>query len=150
MPEEEKRSTQQTERIYTINLSKSFLSPRKNRAPRAVKILKEQLARHFKVDPSNIRLSNALNAKIFSHSIEKPPKKIKVRGILKEGKLFTYLFEEDINKSQRPQKPKDKTQQKTQEVENITKNQPQSQAPPQQVQTQPKTENKTKEGEKSS
>jgi len=143
MPQEEKKQTQELERIYTLNLSKAFLSPRKKRAIRAIKILKKQLARHFKLDIENIKLSNALNAKVFSHSIEKPPKKLKIRGILKEGKLFAYLFEENISKAQEQKQQKEKKQKENKEKDKKDQSATQSKAKEEESKTNLKQQSKS-------
>ncbi|MEM4235721.1 MAG: 50S ribosomal protein L31e, partial [Candidatus Anstonellaceae archaeon] len=79
---EEKKD--KVEKVHIINLSGAYDVPRQKRAKRAIKILREQLARHLKVEKEKIKISNSLNSAIFSRSMKKPPKKIKVKSIIDE------------------------------------------------------------------
>jgi len=82
------------ERIYTIPLSKAWVSPRKKRAPRAVRILKGFITRHMK--PESITISGEVNERIWRRGIQKPPRKIRVRAAKdQDGKVSVYLAEAD-------------------------------------------------------
>ncbi len=82
------------ERIYTIPLGKAWVSPRKKRAPRAVRILKGFIAQHMK--PESITISGEVNERIWRRGIQKPPRKIRVRAAKDEdGKVSVYLAEAD-------------------------------------------------------
>ncbi|MFQ6094940.1 MAG: 50S ribosomal protein L31e [Candidatus Bathyarchaeia archaeon] len=82
------------ERIYTIPLSRAWISPRKKRAPRAVRILKSFIMRHMK--PDSISISGEVNQRIWSRGIEKPPRKIRIRAVKdQDGKVSVYLAEAD-------------------------------------------------------
>ena len=81
------------ERIYTVNLSKAYDYVRTKRAGRAVKILRDYLARHFKVAGADVSLSEGVNSRVWRDSIQKPPRKLKVRAVKEEGvvKVFEKL-----------------------------------------------------------
>ena len=82
------------ERIYTIPLSKAWVSPRKKRAPRAIRIVKGFISRHMK--PESISISGEVNKRIWSRGIEKPPRRIRIRAAKDEdGKVSVYLAEAD-------------------------------------------------------
>ncbi len=82
------------ERIYTVPLGKAWVSPRKKRAPRAVRILKGFITRHMK--PESISISGEVNERIWRRGIQKPPRKIRVRAAKDEdGKVSVYLAEAD-------------------------------------------------------
>ena len=82
------------ERIYTIPLRRAWISPRKKRAPRAVRIVKSFIQRHMK--PEAIVVSNEVNEKLWNRGIEKPPRKIRVRASKdKEGTVTLHLAEGD-------------------------------------------------------
>jgi large subunit ribosomal protein L31e len=82
------------ERIYTIPLGKAWLSPRKKRAPRAIRLIQSFIKRHMKTD--SFFLNSKVNEKVWSRGIEKPPRKIRVRAIKnQEGDVFLYLAEGD-------------------------------------------------------
>ncbi|MDH5532179.1 MAG: 60S ribosomal protein L31 [Candidatus Bathyarchaeota archaeon] len=92
------------EKIYTIPLGRAWISPRKKRAPRATRILKNFLHRYMKIkteaeegeETERLVVSNEVNEKIWSRGIEKPPRKIRVRAVKdKEGVITVYLAEGD-------------------------------------------------------
>ncbi|RME78965.1 MAG: 50S ribosomal protein L31e [Methanobacteriota archaeon] len=84
-PEKTEKKTEKKaeERLYTFNLRDAYRKPRKRRAKTAVKILKELIARHAKT--GEVRISNALNALIWKHSANKPPRKVKVKVSKADG-----------------------------------------------------------------
>ena len=67
------------ERVYTVPLSKAWISPRTRHSPRAVRILKGFVVKHMKVDEDNVKITNEVNEKIWGRGIQKPPRKIRVR-----------------------------------------------------------------------
>jgi large subunit ribosomal protein L31e len=92
------------ERVYTINLSKAYSYLRTKRAMRAVKILRAYLARHFKVELEGVKLSEALNSYIWRDSIQRPPRRVKVKGVREGGTLHAYLHGEEEANSAKAQK----------------------------------------------
>jgi large subunit ribosomal protein L31e len=91
------------ERIYTIPLRQAWISPRKRRVPRAVRLVKSFIQRHMKLEESvddedqeRLVISNEVNEKLWSRGIEKPPRNIRVRAVKnKEGTVTLYLAEGD-------------------------------------------------------
>ena len=93
------------ERIYTIPLGRALVRPPKKRAPRAITLIREFIKKHMKMDTSAITemergelpklsISNAVNEKIWSRSIKKPPRKIRVRVTKdKEDNVKVFLAE---------------------------------------------------------
>jgi len=82
------------ERIYTIPLGRAWVSPRKKRAPRAMRLVKSFVQRHMK--PETLVVSNKVNEIIWSRGIEKPPRRIRVRAVKdREGTVTLYLAEGD-------------------------------------------------------
>lgn len=82
------------ERIYTIPLRKAWISPRKKRVPRAVRLVKAFIQRHMK--PEALVMSNEVNEKLWSRGIQKPPRRIRVRAVKdREGTVTLYLAEGD-------------------------------------------------------
>ena len=67
------------ERIYTVPLSKAWISPRTRHSQRAIRILKSFVMKHMKIDGDSIKITNEVNEKIWKRGIQKPPRKIKVR-----------------------------------------------------------------------
>jgi large subunit ribosomal protein L31e len=78
------------EKVYTIPLRHVWtVTPRGKRAPRAVRDVRDYVARHMKSD--EVAVSNEINSAIWSRSINKPPRKITVRAVKdKEGKVIVY------------------------------------------------------------
>jgi len=92
------------ENFYTIPLRKAWGSPRKKRAPRAMRILKSFVRKHMKLrteaegeeEAERLVISDEVNERIWSRGIEKPPRKIRVRAVKdKEGVVTIYLAEGD-------------------------------------------------------
>jgi large subunit ribosomal protein L31e len=94
------------ERIYTIPLSKAWISPPKKRSPRAMHIIEAFITKHMKLNvrvdeeeeetKKKLVITNEVNEKVWDRGIEKPPRKIRVRATKdKEGKVTVYLAEGD-------------------------------------------------------
>jgi len=94
------------ERIYTVPLGKAYDVSRNKRAPRAVKLLKEFISRHMKAQMDLVFLSNSLNSLVWGRSIQKPPRRIKIRVIKSDGKVRAYLPEEQTAKEEKKPEPK--------------------------------------------
>jgi len=86
-PEEEIEIVE--ERAYTVNLREAWRAPTKNRTPRAIRVLKEFVKRNMKVE--SVIMSNEINEAVWARSIEKPPRKLKIRAVKdKEGNVIIY------------------------------------------------------------
>jgi large subunit ribosomal protein L31e len=96
------------ERFYTIPLGKAWLMPPNKRAPKAMRILRDFVKRHMKLEarkegeeeeetePKRLIISNEVNERVWSRGIEKPPRKIRVRAAKdKDGNVTVYLAEGD-------------------------------------------------------
>jgi len=94
------------EKFYTIPLRRAWISPRKKRAPRSMRILKSFIMRHMKLrteaevegeeEAERLVVSNEVNERIWGRGTEKPPRKIRVRAVKdKEGVVTIYLAEGD-------------------------------------------------------
>lgn len=87
------------ERFYTIPLGRVWISPRKKRAPKAMRQIKRFIKKHMKIrdeeadtDAEKLVISNEVNEKVWSRGIEKPPRKIMVRAVKdEEGVVTLYL-----------------------------------------------------------
>lgn len=70
------------ERIYTIPLRAAYYTaPRPKRANRAVREIKDFLARHMKSESEKIWIDNPVNEAIWARGIQKPPRRIRVKAI---------------------------------------------------------------------
>ncbi|MEM1921520.1 MAG: 50S ribosomal protein L31e [Desulfurococcaceae archaeon] len=78
--------------IHVIPLKKVYFGRRKNRADRAIRLIRRYVARHFK-DVERILIDNAVNEYIWSRSREKPPRRITVEiRVNKEEKTARVLL----------------------------------------------------------
>jgi len=78
------------ERIYIVPLAKARKGPRNKRAKKAVRYLREYMTRHFK--PESLVITQEVNEKIWERSIQKPPRKLKVRATKNiDGLVVVYL-----------------------------------------------------------
>jgi len=94
------------EKIYTIPLGKTWIMPPNKRAPKAIRIIKDFVVKHMKLEarkeeeegeePKRLVISNEVNERIWKRGIEKPPRNIRVRAARdKEGNITVYLAEGD-------------------------------------------------------
>ncbi|MEM1873443.1 MAG: 50S ribosomal protein L31e [Acidilobaceae archaeon] len=70
--------------VYVVNLRRVYWGRRSNRADRAVRLLREFIARHTKAD--RVVVYDEVNNLIWSRGREKPPARVKVLVELKEEK----------------------------------------------------------------
>jgi len=83
------------ERIYTVPLKGAYNYKMSMRAKRAMKILTAFIARHMKSELGSVRIGADVNDYIWSHSIEKPPHRVKIRVKKGEdGLVVASLLEE--------------------------------------------------------
>ncbi len=145
------------ERVYTIPLGDAYKAPRNKRVPRAVNILRQFAQRHMKARNLPVKLSDALNKHLWSKSIQKPPRRVKVRLLKKEDAVYAYLSDEVIEKPKEAEKQKeapvtkkeDKKEEKT-KVEASEKNKDEKEKPKKESkQSKENTHDKEKPKEKS-
>jgi len=78
------------ERIYTVPLRKVKYIPKKRRAEKAVKILREFIAKHMKSE--EVIINPLVNEEIWSRGIEKPPARLKVKAVrTRDGPVIVFL-----------------------------------------------------------
>ncbi len=81
------------ERDYTVPLKDVKKAPTGKRSNKAIRILREFIARHMKTD--SVIINPEVNERIWMKGIEKPPRKIKVKALKdKEGVVEVVLAEE--------------------------------------------------------
>jgi len=82
------------EKLYTVNFRKAWITPRGKRTPRAVRMLRDFVKRHMKTE--DVIISNEINEKLWSRSIKKPPRKLRVRVVKdKEGNVIVFPVQGD-------------------------------------------------------
>ena len=97
--------SQELERVYTINLGKVLLSPKNQRAKRAVNMVKEYARHHMKTE--EIKIEESVNHQIWKRGIKHPPRKIRVRMTkTDEGFVLVSPYEKEIEETVPPTKEK--------------------------------------------
>lgn len=69
------------EQIYTIPLKSTRRVPRWQRSNRAIKEIREYLAKHMKADQEKIHLDASINEKIWERGSKKVPSKIRIKAM---------------------------------------------------------------------
>ena len=98
IPKKEKKDEKiELEREYVVPLKRESIKvPRYKRAKKAIKALKEFLARHMKVrdrDLRKIKVDIHLNNEIWHRGIKKPLNKVRVHAVKKSGIVYVELAE---------------------------------------------------------
>ncbi|MFB6109125.1 MAG: 50S ribosomal protein L31e [Haloplanus sp.] len=68
------------ERVVTVPLRDAKAAPSGERADRAMTLVREHLAQHFKVEEAAVRLDPSLNESVWDHGRNNPPSKLRVRA----------------------------------------------------------------------
>jgi len=95
MAEETKTTPKKLERIYTVPFGRVYNYIHTRRTRRAMVMLRTFLARHFKVKADVIRISAGVNDAMWRDGIQKPPRSLKLRGVLENGKLHAWMIGEE-------------------------------------------------------
>jgi len=97
MAKKEKKQIPKIEREYIIPLRREILKvPRHKRAPKAIKAIKQFIAKHMKIpdrDLSKVKIDIYLNRQIWFRGIRNPITKVKVKVTKKEDDFFVELAE---------------------------------------------------------
>ena len=103
-------------RIYTINFSKAWLTPKHKRTDRVINMIKEFAIKHMK--SSQIKIDQELNRYIWERGKTNPPRKVRVRIVKDEDdQVIVSLYEDIVIESD--SQPKTETSEKV-EVEDDT------------------------------
>jgi large subunit ribosomal protein L31e len=94
-------------RIYTINFSKAWLTPKHKRTDRVVNMIKEFAIKHMK--SSQIKIDQELNRYIWEKGKTNPPRKVRVRIVKDEDDHVIVSLYEDTIKETENNKLKDET-----------------------------------------
>jgi len=81
-------------RIYTINFSKAWLTPKHKRTDRVVNMIREFAIKHMK--SSHIKIDQELNRYIWERGKTNPPRKVRVRIVKDEDDQVIVSLYEDI------------------------------------------------------
>ncbi len=78
--EKERYVVREGEKIFTIPLRKCFRKPLRKRAPYALRLIREFLSRHMKIDKEKVKLGKYLNEEVWKNGIKNPPRRIRVKA----------------------------------------------------------------------
>lgn len=70
------------EREYVIPLKKVYFRQRRGRAARAIRLIRDFVRRHLKVE--KVVISQKLNEYVWSRGVEKPPRRVRVKVVKTE------------------------------------------------------------------
>ncbi|WP_128476844.1 50S ribosomal protein L31e [Halorussus pelagicus] len=68
------------ERVITVPLRDAKAAAKHERADKAMTLVRDHLAQHFKVDDDEVRLDPSINEEVWSRGRKKPPSKLRVRA----------------------------------------------------------------------
>lgn len=68
------------ERVITVPLRDAHAEANHKRADKAMTIVREHLAQHFKVEPAAVRLDPSINEAVWGRGRSNPPRKLRVRA----------------------------------------------------------------------
>ena len=101
----------ETERIFTIPLRDAYAKARSKRVPYAARLVRAYLETHMKSD--NVKLGMHLNAELWSRSISKPPRRIRVKAFKEDGVVKAELMGYDyVDFKVQPKKERKDTKEK--------------------------------------
>jgi large subunit ribosomal protein L31e len=88
-------------RIYTINFSKAWLTPKHKRTDRVVNMIREFAVKHMK--SSQIKIDQELNRYIWEKGKTNPPRKVRVRIVKDEDdQVIVTLYEDIVSETSTP------------------------------------------------
>lgn len=68
------------ERVITVPLRDVLAEAKHKRADKAMRLVREHLAKQFTVDESAVRLDPSINEAVWSRGRKNPPRKLRVRA----------------------------------------------------------------------
>ena len=92
------------ERIYTVPLRDAFDAKRTVRAKRAMKVIREFIAKHMKAD--SVRMSMSLNSAVWARGIQKIPRRVKVKAVKDDSGLVRVYLPDEKAASAKKEEPK--------------------------------------------
>jgi large subunit ribosomal protein L31e len=87
------KSDENATHVYTINLSKAWLTPQYRRTDRVINMIKEFAKRHMKNE--NIKIDQELNREIWKKGKTNPPRKVRVRMSLDDNVVLVSSYQEN-------------------------------------------------------
>ena len=82
------------ERIITVPLKATKNAPRSRRAKRAVKEVREFIARHMKAEEDKVWIDASVNERLWKNGIRNPPSRISVKAVKYDDGLVEVSLSE--------------------------------------------------------
>jgi large subunit ribosomal protein L31e len=139
-------STESLERIYTINLGKVLLSPKNQRAKRAINMIREFATKHMKSE--NVKIEEEVSHLVWTRGIRHPPRKIRVKITKDDGNIIVSKYQEEKSAEETPKKGEKKSEAKPKKGEKKVEEKKAEEKPKKtetKVEEKPKTEKKVEE-----
>ena len=151
MAKKTETKVEKIEREYIIPLREKIRSvPRYKKTPKAIKSVKEFLARHMKIrdrDLNKIKLDKFVNEALWSRGIKNPLHKIKVKAI-KEGEIVRVELVEFSKKLKNKKAREDKLSKAAEEISKKKKAEAAAKAEAEKVEEKPEEEIKEEKEKK--
>ncbi len=95
--------SQESERVYTINLGKVKLSQSQHRSVRAINMIREFARHHMKVE--TIKIDEDLAHEVWAKGVRSPPRKVRViMSKTDEGHVLVSSYDKDAEEKISPEK----------------------------------------------
>jgi large subunit ribosomal protein L31e len=104
------KSDENATHVYTINLSKAWLTPQYRRTDRVINMIKEFAKRHMKNE--NIKIDQELNREIWKKGKTNPPRKVRVRMSLDDNVVLVSSYQENIKEHEIKKEEKEEEEEK--------------------------------------
>jgi large subunit ribosomal protein L31e len=104
------KSDENATHVYTINLSKAWLTPQYRRTDRVINMIKEFAKRHMKNE--NIKIDQELNREIWKKGKTNPPRKVRVRMSLDDNVVLVSSYQENIKEHEIKEEEKEEEEKK--------------------------------------
>jgi large subunit ribosomal protein L31e len=77
------------EKFIALNFRRAWITPRKKRSARVLRMLRERVKRVMKVE--DVKISGEVNEMVWSGGAQKPPRKLEVRAVRdKDGNVIVF------------------------------------------------------------
>ena len=139
------------ERTYNVPLRKEYRkAPKYKRAKKAVKALREFIAKHMKAALDNVKIGKYANLEIWKKGIKNPPHHIKVLAVKEEEKVNVELVGAPVVKKPevKGKKTEEKKEVKKAEEKPAEKEKPKEAPKAKETKEEVKTEEKKPEAKK--
>ena len=92
------KSDENATHVFTINLSKAWLTPQYRRTDRVINMIMESAKRHMKNE--NIKIDQELNKEIWKQGKTHPPRKVRVRMSLDDNVVLVSSYQDNLKENE--------------------------------------------------